>query len=354
METRITELLGIQHPIVLASMAWITDATLAAAVSEAGGLGTIGPNSGSRTVTTDVEETGERLRAEIRRCRSMTGRPFAVNFVVGVGGLDRAYSDRCVDVGIEEKVPVAIVSQGSPRVYTSRLKAAGMKVIHVCATVRHVRNAEAAGADAVVASGTEGGGHSGFDQVTTLCLVPQAVRAAGIPVVAGGGIVDGSGLMGALGLGADGVYMGTRFMATQECPAHPNVKQALLEAIDTSTTPVSHGDPSPGPGADIGNRGFVEERRGSVRLLINSAFNRRYGRTDGPLTYDQTTSADEKPDPNVQSNRTIDAYLHGDLETNTITAGQGAGLIGDIPTCRDLIARMIREAGEILDRLNRM
>ncbi|MBW2324746.1 MAG: nitronate monooxygenase, partial [Deltaproteobacteria bacterium] len=218
------------------SMAWITDAALAAAVSEAGGLGTIGPNSGSETVTTDVKETGERLRVEIRKCRSLTNRPFAVNFVVGVGGLDRKFSDCCVEVGIEEKVPVAIVSQGSPRVYTARLKEAGMKVIHVCSTVRHVRNAEDSGVDAVVASGTEGGGHSGFDQITSLCLVPQTVEAVKIPVIAGGGIVNARGFMGALALGAEGVYMGTRFIATQECPAHINVKQALLKAADTSTT----------------------------------------------------------------------------------------------------------------------
>jgi len=350
MRTRITELLGTQHPIVLASMAWITDASLAAAVSEAGGLGTIGPNSGSRTVTTDVAETGERLRSEIRKCRSMTGRPFAVNFVVGIGGLDRQYSDRCVEVGIEEKVPVAIVSQGSPRIYTPRLKAAGMKVIHVCSTVRHVRNAEASGADAAVASGTEGGGHSGFDQITTLCLVPQAVRAVRIPVLAGGGIVDGRGLMGALGLGAEGVYMGTRFIATQECPAHENVKQALLGATDTSTAAVPHGSPAMQSGTDVGNRGFVEERRGSVRLLINDAFNRRFSQSDTPLTYDQT-APDE---PNVQSNHTIDAYIHGDLEKNTMTAGQGAGLIDDTPTCYDLVQRIMEEADAALDRLNRM
>lgn len=354
MKTRITELLGIKYPIVLASMAWITDAALASAVSDAGGLGTIGPNSGSETVTTDVRETGERLRVEIRKCRSMTSRPFAVNFIVGVGGLDREYSDCCVEVGIEEKVPVAIVSQGSPRVYTTRLKQAGMKVIHVCSTVRHVCNAEEAGADAVVTSGTEGGGHSGFDQITTLCLVPQAVKAIKIPVIAGGGISDGKGFMGALALGAEGVYMGTRFMATRECPAHENVKQALLNATDTSTMPVRHGSPALEPGANVGNRGFVEERRGSVRLLINDAFNRRFTQKDGRLSYDEAFSGQEQPDPNVQSNRTVDAYIRGDLETNSITAGQGAGLIDDIPTCRDLIERIMREAGTILNRLNEM
>ena len=158
MKTRLTELLGIDHPILLASMAWITPAELAAAVSQAGGLGTIGPNAGMISVTTDVEETGEKLRGQIRRCKALTNRPFAVNFVVGLAGIDRKFSDRCVAVGIEEKVPVAIVSQGSPLRYTPMLKSAGIKVIQVCSTVRHVRKAQEAGVDAVVVSGTEGGG----------------------------------------------------------------------------------------------------------------------------------------------------------------------------------------------------
>jgi NAD(P)H-dependent flavin oxidoreductase YrpB (nitropropane dioxygenase family) len=269
MKTRITKMLGIKYPIILAPMAWITDADLAAAVSNAGGLGTIGPNAGFKTVTTDVEETGERLREQIRKYREMSDKPFAVNFVVGVVGWDRDYSDKCVQVGIEERVPVAIVSQGSPLVYTQRLKEAGMKVIQVCSIVKHVKKAEEAGVDAVVCSGTEGGGHSGFDQVTTLCLVPQAADAVSIPVIAGGGIVDARGLMGALALGADGVYMGTRFMVTQECPAHPNVKDLVLETIDTGTIPVRHGNPIPIDDKKRGDRGFVEERRGSVRMVIN-------------------------------------------------------------------------------------
>jgi len=201
MRTRFTELLGIRYPIVQASMAWITDAVLAAAVSEAGGLGTIGPNAGCTSVTPDVGETGERLRDQIRKCKELTDKPFAVNFVVGVVGWDRDYSDRCLEVGIEEGVPVAVVSQGSPMVYTPRLKEAGVKVIHVGSTVRHVRKAEDAGVDAVIVSGTEGGGHSGFDQMTTLCLVPQATDAVKIPVIAGGGIVDARGLVAALALG---------------------------------------------------------------------------------------------------------------------------------------------------------
>lgn len=351
MKTRLTQLLGILHPIVLAPMAWITDADLAAAVSEAGGLGTIGPNAGFTTVTKDVHETGERLRDQIRKCRATTEKPFAVNFVVGVPGWDRDFSDRCLEVGIEEKVPVAVVSQGSPAMYTPVLKKAGIKVIHVCSTVRHAQKAEEAGADAVVVSGTEGGGHSGFDQITTFCLVPQAVDAVAIPVIAGGGVTDARGLMAALALGAEGVYMGTRFMATKECPAHPNVKRAVLEATDTGTLAVRHGSPAPAHGAALGNRGFVEERRGSVRILLNDYVRTILAETGGNLTYESLRSPGDS-ERNVQSNRTVDAFVHGRLEENSITAGQGAGMIRDVPACRELIERIAREADRIMERLN--
>lgn len=352
MKTRITELLGIRAPILQASMAWITDARLAAAVSEAGGLGTIGPNAGCTTVTRDVVETGERLREQIRECKRLTAKLFAVNFVVGVVGWDRQYSDRCVQVGIEERVPVAIVSQGNPLVYTERLKKAGMKVIHVCSTVRHVKKAEEAGADAVIVSGTEGGGHSGFDQMTTFCLVPQAAEAVQIPVIAGGGIVDARGLVGAMALGAEGVYMGTRFIATLECPAHPNVKRAILEAGDTSTVAVRHGSPFPNPDDRKGNRGFVEERRGSVRLLINDFLRKILAGQPGSLSFEEALSDSDGSDIQPQSERTIAAFLHGDLENNTITAGQGSGLIRDIPSCQELVDRMMAEAVGIVRRLS--
>lgn len=352
MKTRLTELLGIKYPIVEASMAWITDADMAAAVSNAGGLGTIGPNAGMETVTTDVLQTGERLREQIRKCREMTDRPFAVNFVVGVVGWDRDYSDRCVEIGIAEEVPVAIVSQGSPQVYTKRLKEAGMKVIHVCSTVRHVEKAEAEGVDAVVVSGTEGGGHSGFDQVTTFCLVPQAVDAVTIPVIAGGGIADARGLVGALALGAEGIYMGTRFMATKECPAHPNVKQAVLAARDTSTIAVRHGSPAQAKDPNTGDRGFVEERRGSVRMLINDYIKRIITEKGANFTFDSALEASDASEPNPESNRTVAAFVHGDLEKNSITVGQGSGLIHDVPSCGELIERIVREASPVLERLN--
>jgi NAD(P)H-dependent flavin oxidoreductase YrpB (nitropropane dioxygenase family) len=352
MKTRITDLLGIKYPIILAPMAWITDADLAVAVSQAGGLGTLGPNAGTKTVTTDVEETGERLREQIRKCRKMMDEPFAVNFVVGVMGRDRAFSDRCVEIGIEEQIPVAIVSQGSPVVYTQRLKNAGMKVIHVCSTVKHVKKAEETGVDAVVTSGTEGGGHSGFDQLTTFCLIPQAVDAVKIPVLAGGGIVDARGLMGALSLGAEGVYMGTRFMATKECPAHPNVKRAVLEATDTSTIAVRHGSPAQVEDPKRGNRGFVEERRGSVRMLINAYLKTILAETGGILSYDNALESQGPADPNAESNRTVSAFLFGNLEDKSITASQASGMIQDIPSCRELIDRMVGDIEPIIKKLN--
>jgi NAD(P)H-dependent flavin oxidoreductase YrpB (nitropropane dioxygenase family) len=349
MKTRLTELLGIDHPIILASMAWITDADLAAAVSRAGGLGTIGPNAGMKNVTTDVDETGEKLREQIRKCRAQTDRPFAVNFVVGLAGIDRKFSDRCVAVGIEERVPVAIVSQGSPLAYTPALKEAGMKVIHVCSAVRHVRKAADAGVDAVIVSGTEGGGHSGFDQITTLCLVPQAVDAVRIPVVAGGGIGDGRGLMAALSLGAEGVYMGTRFIATKECPAHQKAKDVILAATDTGTISLRHGAPSPTIDETTGNRGFVEERRGSIRLVINDYI--RKVMAEGKFSYDEIFASAPQADPGKKSNRTVDSFIWGKLEGTSISAGQISGLIRDLPTCRELIEHMIGEADAILKRL---
>ena len=352
METRVTRLLGIKYPIVEASMAWITDADFAAAVSEAGGLGTIGPNAGTSSVTSDVEETGERLRQQIRKCKQLTLNPFAVNFIVGVEGWDRAYSDKCAEVGIEEGVPVAIVSQGNPAVYTKRLKAAGMKVIHVCSTVRHVLKAEETGVDGVIVSGTEGGGHSGFDQVTTMCLVPQAAAAVKIPVIAGGGIVDAHGLMGALSLGAEGIYMGTRFIATKECPAHPNVKEAILKATDISTIAVRHGSPVAAKNGKTEKRGFVEERRGSIRLLINDFVRTVLAEKGSSLSFEDAIEAPESSKENSESNRTVAAFLFGDLENNSITAGQGAGLINDIPTCEELIERIMKESSQIARRLN--
>jgi len=236
-KNRICDLLGIRYPILQAPMNWVSGAALAAAVSEAGGLGTLGPNAGAEDITTDVDLTGERTRAQIRKVRSLTRAPFAVNIVVGFGS-DIKFSKKIVEVVIEEAVPVAIVSVGRPDVYTRVLKHAGVKVLHAISTARHAIKAEQAGVDAVICEGFEAGGHKGFTELTTLVLTPLVADAVRVPVVAGGGIGDARGVLAALALGADGIYMGTRFMVTRESESHPRVKEAIARGEDVCTTSV--------------------------------------------------------------------------------------------------------------------
>jgi enoyl-[acyl-carrier protein] reductase II len=333
MKTAITELLGIDHPIILAAMAWVTNAKMVAAISEAGGLGTLGPNAGATTVTKDVNETAERMRQQIRQVRALTDKPFAINFVVGMAGADKAYADRCAEVGIEEQIPVAIVSQGSPDVYTDRLKKAGIKVIHVCATVRHAQKAEERGADAVVASGTEGGGHSGFDQNTTFCLVPQVTGAVNIPVVAGGGIADGRQLFAVLSLGAEGVYVGTRFIATTECPAHQDYKDAILRASDGDTIAIRHGSIGK---FGSGNRGFSIERRGSLRVILNDRIRNLMMEHGGQIDFDTLMTG-------LHPASSADVMLREDTAARGYAAGQGVGLIQKVVACRTVIEQMMEE-----------
>jgi len=341
MKTRITELLGIEHPIVMAAMAWVSNAEIVAAVSNAGGLGTLGPNAGARVVTTDVTETGERLRAQIRKVRGLTDRPFAVNFVVGAAGLDKEFSERCIEVGIEEKVAVAIVSQGSPSVHTERLKQAGMKVIHVCAAVAHARKAEEAGVDAVVASGTDGGGHSGFDQNTTFCLVPQVANAVKIPILAGGGVADGRQLIAALALGADGVYVGTRFIATPENPAHERYKEALLRSKDGDTIAIRHGNVAR-PGA--GNTGFTAERRGSLRMLLSDKLRDIFIEHPGMVDFAKVAETYGVVPKERGGSATAAASIYGDPDLPFWAAGQGVGLIDEVISCDELVKKIMKEA----------
>jgi enoyl-[acyl-carrier protein] reductase II len=218
-------------------MNWVSGADLVAAVSEAGGLGTLGPNSGAKKITPDVELTGERMRDQIRKVRNLTRAPFAVNIVAGFGE-DLKYSKKVVEVVIEEAVPVAIVSVGRPDTYTGILKEAGVKVLHAISTARHGRKAEEVGVDAVICEGFEAGGHKGFTELTTLILTPMVVDAVNVPVVTGGGIGDARGVLAALALGADGIYMGTRFMVTRESESHTHVKEAIVKGQDACTISV--------------------------------------------------------------------------------------------------------------------
>jgi len=234
---RICELLDIKYPIIQAPMNWVSGADLVAAVSNAGGLGTLGPNSGAKDITSDVELTGERMRDQIRKVRNLTQAPFAVNIVAG-SGENLKYSKKVVDVVIEEAVPVAIVSVGKPDIYTGILKDAGIKVFHAISTARHGRKAEEAGVDAVICEGFEAGGHKGFTELTTLILTPMVADKVNIPVITGGGIGDARGVLAALALGADGIYMGTRFMVTRESESHPRVKEAIVKGQDACTVSV--------------------------------------------------------------------------------------------------------------------
>jgi len=341
MKTRITEMLNIENPIIMAAMAWVSNAEIAAAVSNAGGLGTLGPNAGASVVTTDISETGERLRTQIKKVRALTDRPFAVNFVVGAAGLDKEFSERCIEVGIEEQVPVAIVSQGSPMAHTERLKQAGMKVIHVCAAVAHARKAEEAGVDAVVASGTDGGGHSGFEQNTTFCLVPQVVDAVKIPVVAGGGVADGRQLIAAIALGAEGVYVGTRFIATFENPAHERYKEALLKSRDGDTIAIRHGSVAK-PGA--GNAGFTGERRGSLRMLLTDRLREMFIENSGTLDFAKVAQTYGVVPKERGGSATAAASIYGDPDLPFWAAGQGVGLINEVLSCGDLVKKIMDEA----------
>ncbi|MCG0314339.1 MAG: nitronate monooxygenase, partial [Calditerricola sp.] len=219
MKTRVTELLGIRYPIVQGGLAYLAYAELAAAVSNAGGLGQI---------TAMTIGDPEALREEIRKVRRLTDKPFGVNFAIGQHG--RPYED-LLQVAIEERVPVISVTGGNPTPLVETIKPHGIKVLVLVSSVRQAKKCEEIGVDAVMAVGQEGGGHLGRDDVGTMVLIPRVVDAVSIPVLASGGIGDGRGLVAALALGAEGVEMGTRFIATKECVhAHERYKQALVES----------------------------------------------------------------------------------------------------------------------------
>ncbi|MFN8533922.1 MAG: nitronate monooxygenase [Dehalococcoidia bacterium] len=329
--TRLTEQLGIAVPIIQAPMNWATDPRFVAAVSNAGGLGVLGPNAGVAEPTPDPAAVGERLRRLIREIRSLTDRPFAVNFPIGRGA-DRAFSDATVAVAVEEHAPIAIVVEGSPEVYTETLKAAGIFVMHAIGNVRHAHKAEACRVDAVIAEGYEAGGHSGFDELPVSVLVPQVAAAVRIPVIAAGGIVNGQGLVSALALGAQAVSMGTRFMATRECPIHTDIKAAIVAASDQST--LSWG------------------RTTEVARTFRNAFAEQYRRLElGGASPDELRQFVRSYD-RIPGGRRVGGLKHGDLEQGEIYLGAGAGMIGDVLSCAEVIEQTMAEAHAILERLN--
>jgi enoyl-[acyl-carrier protein] reductase II len=295
-------------------MNWVSGADLVAAVSEAGGLGTLGPNSGAKKITPDVELTGERMRDQIRKVRGLTRAPFAVNIVAGFGE-DLKYSKKVVEVVIEEAVPVAIVSVGRPDTYTGILKEAGIKVMHAISTARHGKKAEEVGVDAVICEGFEAGGHKGFTELTTLILTPMVADAVSVPVVTGGGIGDARGVLAALTLGADGIYMGTRFMVTRESESHTRVKEAIVKGQDTCTI-------------------SVPKDRMLARDLANN-FTREY------MQMKLAGASPEKLNNYLKQHSQYQAQQLGQADEAEICCGQVAGLITEVQSAGEVMNNVL-------------
>jgi len=319
MKTKITELLGIKYPIVQGGMHYVGFAELAAAVSNAGGLGTI---------TGLTQKTADDLRQEIRKCHALTDKPFAVNltFLPSLASPDYpAY----VSAIVEEGVKVVETAGRNPQQVMPALKEAGVKVIHKCTSVRHSLKAQSIGCDAVSVDGFECGGHPGEDDVPNFILLPRAADELEIPIIASGGMADGRSLVAALALGADGINMGTRFMATKEAPIHTNVKEALLEATELDT------------------RLVMRPLRNTERVLNNSAAQRL-------LDKEKSLGNDLKIDDIIDEVAGVypKVMMDGEMETGVWSCGMVVGLINDIPTCKELIDRTMAEARLILEKRN--
>ena len=305
MKTRVTELLGIEKPIIQGGMAWVAESHLAAAVSEAGGFGIIG----AANAPADV------VRNYIREAKQMTDKPFGVNIM-----LMSPYADEIAQVVVEEGVAAVTTGAGNPEKYMEQWKAAGIKVIPVVASVALARRMERCGADAVVAEGTESGGHIG--QATTMTLVPQVVDAVEIPVIAAGGIGDGRGFAAAIMLGAEAVQMGTRFCVSNECTVHEKYKERILKAkdIDSEVTGRSHGHP--------------------VRGLRNK-MTREYLKLE-------TNGASFEELENLTLGGLRRAVVDGDTDNGSVLAGQIAGMNNKRQSCREIIDEVMDQAETLL------
>lgn len=332
-QTRLCQLLGIDYPIVQGPMAWITCAELAAAVSNAGGLGTLGPEAGEKTQeeSKDLDIVERCLREQIRKVKTLTNKPFAVNFPIG-WGKQKLFNERRMAAAIDEGIPIAIVSMGSPEEFTQKLHDAGMKVIHIVISVEQARRAEKAGVDAVVSIGYEAGGHIGKDELPTFVLVPQVVDAVKVPVIAAGGIADARGFVAALALGAEGIYMGTRFMTTHECNAHPNMKQAVLEASDTST--VAFG------------------RHTGISRCLKNAYTARHMELEASgATFEDLRDYERSGDDLRGWRRVPAAIIDGNITHGSAACGAIAGIINEILPAGEVIRRMVDGYDAVVARL---
>ncbi|UZD66108.1 NAD(P)H-dependent flavin oxidoreductase [Marinobacter sp. AN1] len=320
MKTRITELFGIEHPIIQGGMHWVGYAELAAAVSNAGGLGII---------TALTQPTPEDLAKEIARCKEMTDKPFGVNLTFLPSFQEPPYPEY-IQAIIDGGVKVVETAGRSPEKYMPALKDAGIKVIHKCTSVRHALKAQKIGCDAVSVDGFECGGHPGEDDVPNFILLPRAAEELDIPFVASGGMADGRSLVAAMALGADGMNMGTRFLATKDAPVHDTVKQTIVEADELQT------------------RLVMRPLRNTERVMKNAA-------VDEILRIEKEKGADTQIDDirHLVTGAKGKMVLHeGKMDEAAWSCGMVAGLIHDVPSCEELINRIMGEAESIIrDRL---
>lgn len=313
MRTRLTELLGIETPIICGGMMRVGTADLAAAVSNAGALG---------VMTALSQPTLEGLESEIARCASLTDKPFAVNLTIGVVATEINYDD-ILDVIINSGVKILETAGRSPEPFMNRLKAAGIKVIHKCVTVRHALSAERIGVDVVSIDGFECAGHPGEEDVGGLVLFPATTQALKIPVVASGGIADGRGLVAALALGCEGINMGSRFLVTQEAPIHDEIKQKFVHMDENQT------------------RLIFRSYHNTARVYRNSI-------ADQVAEIEARGGEFAEVHSLVSGGNQDKAWQTGDIDAGMVTVGMCGGLINDIPSCQQLVQTIVSDAEQIV------
>lgn len=313
-KTRLCQLLGIEYPIIQGGMVWIANAELAVAVSNAGALGVISPTTGIER----GEDMVENLSRQIEKVKSLTNKPFGINLPI----MNNPYIEELIALVIAEEVEVVITAAGNPALYTGRLKEAGIKVLHLVASVRHAQSAERRGVDGVIAEGYEAGGHNGLDELPTFVLVPQVVDAVKIPVVAAGGIADARGMVAAFALGAEGVQMGTRFVATYECIAHQNFKEAIIKATDTDTI-------------------ITGRKIGPTRVLKNEIAAKI-------LEMEGAGASTEELEAFIGSSRSRKGQYEGDLVNGQAYCGAIAGMIKEIKSAARVVSDLITGYDKVL------
>ena len=318
-KTRITEMFGIEYPILAGPMAYLSDAEMVAAVSNAGGLGIL---------VSVTHPTAKEFREEVKKTKSLTDKPFAANITLAPIIREVNYEEYFV-AAIEEGVRIVETSARSPEPYMKLLKDAGVKVMHRATRTRDIVKAESVGVDAVTILGIEAAGLPGIEEVTTMVRIPVAVDAVKIPVIAAGGIADARGFIAALALGAEGVLMGTRFLASKECKIHPAFKEKLLQFNETDTMTI-------------------------LRSIKNTERVIRTDYTEKILEMEQKGATLEELLPMVIGERLKTAYVTGDIDNAPIATGQVVGLVHDIPSIKEIIGNIISEAKVIAKRLQDM